>query len=198
MIYRLRSLLISCLFFVGCVNENTLPKGYLAASIQPQLKPIREERQIRKSEKEIFLDSLDAASNRLETPNSWLRIICYKESENDESAKNRHSSATGIIQFTSATAHNLGTSTAKIRRMSRVQQVPYAEAYFQKGIKKGGKYESLTDMYLQCLLPSKRKHHNEPNYVLMRVGDGYYGGNSGLDYNRDGVVQVWEVTHRLK
>jgi hypothetical protein len=40
--------------------------------------------------------------------------------------------ATGLIQFIEATARSLGTTTAALRTMSALQQLPYVERFFQR------------------------------------------------------------------
>lgn len=41
------------------------------------------------------------------------------------------SSATGLIQFMKGTAEELGTATAQLRKMDRVEQMGYVEKYFK-------------------------------------------------------------------
>jgi len=43
--------------------------------------------------------------------------------------------ATGLIQFIESTARSLGTSTAALRTMSALQQLPYVERYFQRTLR---------------------------------------------------------------
>lgn len=45
--------------------------------------------------------------------------------------KNPGSSATGLIQFMKGTAEELGTATAQLRKMDRVEQMAYVEKYFK-------------------------------------------------------------------
>lgn len=43
--------------------------------------------------------------------------------------------ATGLIQFIESTAHSLGTTTAALRTMSPLQQLPYVERFFQRTLR---------------------------------------------------------------
>lgn len=147
---------------------------------------------------EIYKDSLSKSAKRLNVPTNWLLVITYNESMFNAKAKNKLSTATGILQFTSGTAKRLNTSVTALRKMTAVQQIPYAEKYMQMGIDLFGAYKSETDMYIWCLLPYKRPLADKPNAVLMKKGDDYYALNSGLDSNGDGMVQVYEITKRLK
>lgn len=147
---------------------------------------------------QIYKDSLAKSAKRLNIPVKWFLVITYNESLFDAKAKNKLSTATGILQFTSGTAKMLNTSVTALRKMTAVQQIPYAEKYMRIGIDLFGAYKSETDMYIWCLLPYKRPLADKPNAVLMKKGDKYYGLNSGLDSNGDGMIQVYEITQRLK
>jgi|TARA_Y100000310_G_C20364076_1_gene660340 integral membrane sensor domain MASE1 len=48
------------------------------------------------------------------------------------SVKNPNSSATGLIQFMAATARGMGTSTAKLARMGKVEQMKWVEKYLAR------------------------------------------------------------------
>lgn len=137
-------------------------------------------------------------SKRLDVPHKWVLALCYNESMFKHDAKNPKSTATGIIQFTAGTALKLGTSVEAIRKMSCTKQLKYVEKYLRIGIDKYGKYQSLTDLYLWCLLPDMRLHCNEPSYVIMKKGDKYYHLNYGLDTNGDGLILVKEISQRMQ
>lgn len=144
-----------------------------------------------------FVDSIKFYAGKLGVPYTWLLAIASHESENTATAKNPYSTATGILQFTKSTAKLLGTSISAIKRMNRTQQVRYVYKYFLIGKEKYGNYQSLTQMYIFALLPNQTPYHNKPNHILMKKGDLYYAGNSGLDTDKNGSVQVFEITNRI-
>ena len=63
---------------------------------------------------------------------------------------NPGSGATGLIQFMPSTAKSLGTTTAKLRKMTAVKQLDYVEAYFSPY---RGKLKDLDDLYMAILWP---------------------------------------------
>lgn len=149
------------------------------------------------NEYSMFVDTVKFYAKKLGVPYTWLLAITSHESENTATAKNPYSSATGILQFTKSTAKLLGTSISAIKKMSRIQQVRYVYKYFMIGKEKYGNYNSLTQMYIFALLPNQTPYHNKPYHVLMKKGDSYYAGNSGLDTDNNGSVQVFEITNRI-
>ena len=62
----------------------------------------------------------------------WLAATLSHESHFKPGIQSATSSATGILQWTKATAKALGTSTDELRRMSVYEQLPYVEKYFHK------------------------------------------------------------------
>lgn len=196
---RLRMCLFLSVFFVSIFELNSSTKLQASPLKFVYLKPIAPKSvPSPKSEIEVFKDTSAYFASKLQVPLSWYLAITYHESQFNPKAKNPYSTATGILQFTASTARLLHTSTAKLRKMTCVEQSPYAYRYFEIGIEKFGKFVSATDMYLWALLPYSRIHAKEPKYVLMRIGDMYYAGNSGLDTNGDGLVQVFEITNRIE
>jgi len=104
------------------------------------------------------------------------------------------SSATGLIQFMSSTAKGLGTTTAKLAKMTRLEQLVYVEKYL-KPLLSGVKNPTLSDMYMAVLWP---KAVGKPNdYVLFRKGTKQYGPNAGLDTNKDGTVTKAEASSKV-
>ncbi len=62
---------------------------------------------------------------------------------------------TGLIQFGSAAAKDLGTTTDALRKMTRVQQLDYVDRYFKLWMKRLGvtKLKDFVDMYLIVFYP---------------------------------------------
>lgn len=105
------------------------------------------------------------------------------------SVSNPLSSATGLIQFMDATARGMGTSTAKLARMSAVEQLSWVEEYFRHNAKR---IRTLEDMYMAVLWP--RGIGRALEYTLWKIGAHAYAVNKGLDANRDGRVSKREAS----
>ena len=83
----------------------------------------------------------------------------------DPYAINRHSNATGLIQWTPATAEGLGTSVESILRMSPDEQYDLVERYFESQTGTGQVYyEDLLDIYLVVFYPRARREND--SFVL--------------------------------
>lgn len=107
--------------------------------------------------------------------------------------RNPTSSATGLIQFMSATARGLGTTTTALVRMSAVQQLDYVEKYFKPYARS---IRSLDDMYMAILWPKGIAQPLE--YILWKTGTRAYAVNRGLDSNRDGKVTKSEAAAKVR
>lgn len=110
-------------------------------------------------------------------PNS-LMFVMNNESGLNHTIKNPNGTATGLIQFTEATAKNLGTSTAALKAMSNVQQLDYVWKYLQQW------KANITDtasLYLSIFYPLalfKDSSYKFPTWVVQ--------ANPIFDLNKDG------------
>jgi peptidoglycan hydrolase-like protein with peptidoglycan-binding domain len=102
------------------------------------------------------------------------------------------SGATGLIQFMPNTAKSLGTTTAKLAKMSAVEQLDFVEEYF-KPFK--GKLKTIEDAYMAVLLP--KGIGKGKDFVLFKKGTVSYTQNSGLDLNGDGKITVGEAAQKV-
>ena len=110
------------------------------------------------------------------------------------------SGATGLIQFTEPTAKGLGTTTAELAKMSRIEQLKYVDKYFASGPTiQGG---NLDDLYMSILFPAAVGKPDD--YVLFGKGamPNYrgiaYDQNAGLDKNGDGSVTKIEAADDVR
>lgn len=125
---------------------------------------------------------------------SWLMAVMGFETgySFSPSIKNPGSSATGLIQFTAATARGLGTSTVQLARMTDVQQLTWVEKYFQQY---KGRINNLGDCYMAVFWPAGI---GKPDtYVIATSPSSVYNANSGLDKNRDGTITREEAVSRV-
>lgn len=144
----------------------------------------------------IFAERVIEIADNLGIDPDWLMLVMYFESGLNPQAKNRNSSATGLIQFMESTAKKLGTSTEALYNMNALDQLVFVEKYFQPY---KGKMESLTDVYLAVFYPSAVG--KDDNYVLG--GDGTDTArniarlNPVFDTNKDGQITKSEVTNYI-
>jgi hypothetical protein len=104
----------------------------------------------------------------------------------DPAIRNRAGSgATGLIQFTPATARQLGTSTEALARMTPEEQLVYVEKYLQPF---RGRLKTLDDTYMAVLYP--QAVGQGPDYPLFHAGTKAYTQNAALDVEQRGQVTV--------
>ena len=119
---------------------------------------------------------------------SWLMAIMYHESSLNPAARNPRSTATGLIQFTRATAIGLGTTTTALARMTAVEQMTWVQKYLNPY---RGRLSNLPDWYMAIFLPSAI---GKPlSYVIATKGDAIYNAQPSLDSNGDGTVTKEEA-----
>jgi len=107
------------------------------------------------------------------------------------------SGAQGLIQFMPSTAAALGTTTAKLAKMSDVTQLDVVYSYFRP---QKGKLKTLSDVYMAILWPAAVG--KPETYVLFDKADAKhpkrYIQNAGLDFNKDGKVTKGEAAAKIK
>jgi hypothetical protein len=120
----------------------------------------------------------------------WLMACIAFESAYsfDPAKRNPGSSATGLIQFMSATARSLGTTTDALAAMTAVEQLDYVRTYFKPY---AGRMHSLADVYMAILWPAAVGKPND--WPLFAAPSNAYAANKGLDANRDGRVTKAEA-----
>lgn len=125
---------------------------------------------------------------------TWLMAVMAFETGRtfSPSERNSVSGATGLIQFMPATAVGLGTTTAKLARMTAVEQLDWVEAYF-KPYK--SRVSNLGDCYMAVLWPAAISKPD--SHVMWVAGSKEYNQNSGLDTNHDGKITRGEAVSRV-
>jgi hypothetical protein len=133
-----------------------------------------------------FIAKIKAICIRLDIDPNWLMKVINKESAGtfSPSIKNPTSSATGLIQFMADTAKGLGTTTAKLAKMSAIDQLDYVEKYFQPY---KGKMHSFADVYIAVFYPAALNKADSwvfPNWV--------YKAQKYIDLNKNGNITLGE------
>jgi hypothetical protein len=113
--------------------------------------------------------------------------------------------ATGLIQFIESTAKSLGTTTAELRKMTAVHQLPFVEKYYRRAFA-GKALERLrpVDYYIAVFQAS---HVGKPtDFVFARSSDpltlqngtqSVYTLNKGLDRDKDGALTVADLVDHV-
>ena len=148
----------------------------------------------RVSEDAGFLNAVGSTSNRLGIdPSHLLGVISFETVGTfSPSIKTPNGSATGLIQFLESTAKGLGTSTAMLKNMSRVQQMEYVEKYLAPY---KGKMNNLGDVYMAVHWPAGVGKPD--SYVMYRKGSKEYAANKNLDLDNDGIVTRGDTLQRV-
>jgi Transglycosylase SLT domain len=127
-------------------------------------------------------------------PNYLMAAMAFESGETfSPSVKNPKSSATGLIQFMSSTATDLGTSTAELAKMTAEAQLDYVADYFAPY---KGRLKGIEDVYMAIIWPAAIGQPD--SYVLFSKPSKHYKPNSGLDANNDGKVTKEEAAARVK
>jgi hypothetical protein len=136
-----------------------------------------------------FRIALCEMCDRLGAEVDAMAAVMSFESGFNPAACNRHSGATGLIQFMpKGSAKDLGTTCDALAKMSAVQQLPYVERYFAPY---KNSLKTLEGCYLSVFYPVARSM--QPKQVIARIGSRVYDQNAGFDKDRDGDVEVEEI-----
>ncbi|MBI4159330.1 transglycosylase SLT domain-containing protein [Candidatus Woesearchaeota archaeon] len=148
-----------------------------------------------------FIEKVEEISLKLNIDPNHLMAVMALESGFDPTVYNPRpdSKAIGLIQFIPTTADSLGTSTDKLREMSRIQQLEFVEKHFNpyKGkIRKG----SLEDVYMVIIDPSVSVGKEPESIMFSREYRPvkYNANAAALDKDGDGVIYIKEATESVK
>jgi len=109
------------------------------------------------------------------------------------------SGAVGLIQFMPETAIKLGTTTAALEKMTRVEQLNYVFKYFNDYRKRGHDLSkwNLGDTYMSILWPAGIGKADD-FHVFVRGKGNTYAANHGLDVNKDGIITRGECLVQVR
>lgn len=142
------------------------------------------------SERSEFERLIRDTASRLSVRADDLMFVMMRESGLNPQARNPGSTASGLIQFMSTTAADLGTTIDAIRCMSASQQVEWVEKYYKMQIRSTGKQpRTALDLYLLTLYPIAV---GQPDaYVLFYLGSKNHTANRAI--NTRGNITVGDV-----
>lgn len=148
---------------------------------------------------EEFRAKVRQIAKNLNLDPNWLMAVMAFETGRTFSPSQPNkggSGATGLIQFMPSTAIGLGTTTAKLARMTAVEQLDYVEKYYQQ-IRR--KISGLGDAYMAVLWPIAVGRPD--SYIMWERDTGpyqrQYRANDKLDINNDGVITRGEAVSRV-
>lgn len=147
---------------------------------------------------EEFRAKVRSIGKNLSIDPNWLMAVMGFETGYTFAPDKRNpgSSATGLIQFIDSTARGLGTTTAKLSRMTAVQQLDWVEKYYSEQARR---ISNLGDAYMAVLWPIAVGRPD--SYVMWERSSGnyqrQYAANSGLDVNNDGKITRGEAVSRV-
>lgn len=139
---------------------------------------------------EAFRAKVTAIANNLSLQPNWLMAVMAFETGYtfNPAERNQGSSATGLIQFLQSTAIGLGTTTARLARMTAVQQLDWVEKYYRAV--PASRIKNLGDAYLAVLFPAAIGRPDA--FVMWQRDTGQYqreyAANSGLDREKKGYI----------
>lgn len=127
-------------------------------------------------------------------PDYLMAVMAFETGETfSPSIKNKHSGATGLIQFMPATAGHLKTSTEALAAMTAEEQLHFVEKYFRPW---KGRLKTLSDTYMAVLWPNGIG--KPEGYVLFRSPSRAYRQNSGLDRDKKGWVTKADAARQVE
>ena len=135
---------------------------------------------------QLFGDKVISIADAMGILPHWLMVVMNNESGLNSHIKNPISTATGLIQFMEATAHDLGTTTTALALMSNVDQLDYVKKYF---IKYGynSKINNVAETYLAVFFPLALSKNDD--YVFPKWAT---DANKVFDTNKDSVLTKGE------
>lgn len=132
---------------------------------------------------EFALKVRDIAAGLGFNPLHVMAIMRFESARFDPSIRNPSSGATGLIQFTSSTARELGTTTDYLAAMSQLEQLDFVKKYFelQKSRYTSFRSHNFGDVAMAVFYPQGIGKSDDT--VLFSEGSQAYTLNRGLDNN---------------
>lgn len=137
---------------------------------------------------QVHIKQTDERQNLAPSIQTELAWVIEKESAWNPAATNPTSKATGLIQFMPSTAVMLGTTVDKLRKMSRAQQAPYVQAFFDKVNQTAAR---VGDVYLMVFMPGYTTADDD--VIISDDPDIVWQQNPGLRGPGNGPITVGGV-----
>ena len=125
--------------------------------------------------------------------NELLAIMAIETMRTFSPSINTHGSFTGLIQMREEAAQEVGTSTYKMKMMSRAEQMDYVEKFLKKYVKGSGKMEVV---YLAVVASSKRPRSEDEE--IYKRGTHDWAQNPEWRDKRTGKITLKSLRERLQ
>lgn len=150
------------------------------------------------------LSALNAAAKAIGVPVDWLATVMSFETAGTFSPNvpnKAGSGAFGLIQFMPSTAASLlgypQTEVGKAQAAAKGKAMSFATQLKKMVIPyfKGGKYNSLNDLYLRVFYPAAM--NKAPDYVVGKAPSAVYNQNKGFDKDGKGWITQKDITRTI-
>jgi len=128
------------------------------------------------------------------TRNELLGIIFLESGCNPQAGK--VGGHVGLLQFSAASATEVGTSQGALKSMNRVQQMEYVQRYFQKKASQFGKPDGVGAAYMLVALPAWSNRPYTQPLASGNPGDKYYSYWKANPAWRDSQLPGQPITKR--
>jgi hypothetical protein len=139
-----------------------------------------------------FRGGLNSLAKKLGVNVDWLAAVIAFESGFDPAAKNPNSSATGLIQFMRNEAIKFGTTVEDLAQMTREEQLPYVEKYFNQH---KGRLKDLCSTYFAVFAPVCIG--KSLDYVAYAGGSAAYRANAAIDKDNSGNIECRDICNQI-
>jgi hypothetical protein len=151
------------------------------------------------STRTAFTSKVEQIASYLGTNPNWLMQLMKAESGINPQARNIQNNriiATGLIQFTEATAKGLGTTMNALYGMDRIKQLDYVKAYYTPY---RNRLNSYFDVYLATFFPAAIGKPDD--YVFQTSGLSaslIAQQNPAINRNKDSKITMGEFKEYVK
>ena len=155
---------------------------------------------------------LNLGKDEIEGANWLMTIMAFETGGSFSPSETNSLGYTGLIQFGSAAASEIGTTQAKLKKMSAEYQLNYVLKYFEKK-RFSGKLKTLTDLYLAVNYPAACGQGKNQYYVVYDSSRSAYDANPSFKKEenefyiekgkkkyykgKEGKSYVWEFKEEL-
>lgn len=177
----------------GLVEPNDTTFEFLARDIAPDNLGIQQIAWGARVSPAFKAKLIEIARNIGVDPNFLISAMAFETGETFSPSIKNSSGATGLIQFTPATAIELGTTSDNLAGMNAEDQMDYVEKYFNPY---RNMLETVEDVYMAILWPAAIGKAD--SWILFSKPSPQYDRNAGLDTDKDGDVTKEEAAAMVR
>lgn len=145
---------------------------------------------LNKREPEFMKKLIAGAQKRGINPDHLLNTIATETAGTFSPSITNPYGYTGLIQFGTAAAKDLGTTTKDLRAMTATKQLDYVFKYLDMRMRQFGAMDSQAKVYAAV---GAGNYSKDDQAVKFKGGTKAYNLNKAVwDWNKDGQIQQWE------